>query len=196
MHTSQHLRALMVGHLRDEKDPQTFWRAAHRLADRRDIFFDHVGGALGPALGAEATALAKQLPQLRWLGGLPHAKVRRRIANTHVLVHASRIEGGANVIIEAIRSGTPVLASRIDGNLGLLGSDYEGVFDVGDDAALAALVERCRDDPQLLPRLKCRLALRSKLFEPAAERFALHRLVGTMLLNARLAHQLSRDGSG
>lgn len=194
--TSRHLRALMVGHLRDEKDPRTYWRAARRLADRRDILFDHVGGALDSALGAEATTLATQLPQLRWLGGLPHAKVRRRIADAHVLVHASRMEGGANVVIEAIRSGTPVLASRIDGNLGLLGSDYEGVFDVGDDAALATLVERCRDDPHVLQRLKSQLAMRSKLFEPAAEQSSLHRLVGEMLLNARLRDQLSRDRSG
>jgi glycosyltransferase involved in cell wall biosynthesis len=38
-----------------------------------------------------------------------------------VLVHTSRMEGGAHVVIEALRSGTPVLASRIAGNLGLLG---------------------------------------------------------------------------
>ena len=29
--TMRHLRALMVGHLRDEKDPRTYWRAAQRL---------------------------------------------------------------------------------------------------------------------------------------------------------------------
>jgi putative glycosyltransferase (TIGR04348 family) len=183
--TQRHLRVLMVGHLRAEKDPRTYWRAAQRLAARRDIHLDHIGAALDPALGAEAAGLAARLQQLRWLGPLPHGAVRRRIAAAHVLVHASRMEGGANVVIEAIRSGTPVLASRIDGNLGLLGSDYEGVFDVGDDRALAALIERCRDDAGMLPRLMAQVALRSPLFEPAVERAAVHRIVGACLSDKR-----------
>jgi hypothetical protein len=119
----RHLRALMVGHLRDEKDPDTYLRAARRLAGRPDILLDHIGRPLDPALGAAATALAAAQPY-RWLGGLPHAATRRRIQQAHLLVHPSRMEGGAHVVIEALRSGTPVLASRIDGNLGLLGDDY------------------------------------------------------------------------
>lgn len=179
--TPRHLRALMVGHLREEKDPRTYWCAAERLAARTDIRLDHIGDALDPALGAEATALAARLPRFQWLGGLPHTAVRRRIQAAHVLVHASRMEGGAHVVIEAIRSGTPVLASRIDGNLGLLGGGYEGVFDVGDDAALAALIIRARDDPDMLPTLWAQLAPRAALFAPAAERAALHQLVGSLI---------------
>lgn len=180
-HTTRHLRALMVGHLRDEKDPRTYWRAALRLAAQPHIRLDHIGDALDPSLGAEAAALAAKLPHFRWLGGLPHEVARRHIQAAHVLVHASRMEGGAHVVIEAIRSGTPVLASRIDGNLGLLGSNYEGVFEPGDDAALAALLTRAYDDPDMLPRLAARLATRSALFAPQAERAALHQLVGKLL---------------
>ncbi len=179
--TARHLRALMVGHLRDEKDPRTYWRAVQRLGSRPDLHFDHIGDALDPGLGAEATALAAAQPRFRWLGGLPHGVARRHIQAAHVLVHASRMEGGAHVVIEAIRSGTPVLASRIDGNLGLLGSDYEGVFEPGDDAALAALLACARDDPAMLPRLAAQLAKRSALFAPDAERAALHQLVGTLM---------------
>jgi putative glycosyltransferase (TIGR04348 family) len=180
-HTAQHLRALMVGHLRDEKDPRTYWRAAQRLAPRPDILLDHIGAALDPQLGAEAAALAAAHPRFRWLGGLPHLAVRRRIQSAHVLVHASQMEGGAHVVIEAIRSGTPVLASRIDGNLGLLGEDYPGVFEPGDDAQLAALLVRARDDADMLADLAARLALRSALFAPQAERAALLHLVGTLM---------------
>jgi putative glycosyltransferase (TIGR04348 family) len=179
--TKRHLRALMVGHLRDEKDPRTYWRAAQRLAARPDIRLDHIGDALDPVLGAEAAALAARQPQFRWLGGLSHAAVRRHIQLAHVLVHASRMEGGAHVVIEAMRCGTPVLASRIDGNLGLLGSGYEGVFELGDDAALAALLARARDDPDMLPSLAAQLAPRSVLFSAEAESAALHQLVGTLM---------------
>lgn len=180
-HTGRHLRALMVGHLRDEKDPRTYWRAARRLADRRDILLDHIGAALDPALGEEAAARDAELPHFRWLGALPHATVRQRIQAAHVLVHASRMEGGAHVVIEAIRSGTPVLASRIDGNLGLLGEGYEGVFEPGDDAALATLLARCRDDADMLARLTAQLAPRAVLFAPSAEQATLRRIVGTLL---------------
>jgi putative glycosyltransferase (TIGR04348 family) len=187
-HTARHLRALMVGHLRDEKDPRTYWRAAQRLVARTDIRLDHIGHALDPALGAEALALAARQPTFRWLGGLPHGVVRRRIQEAHVLVHTSRMEGGAHVLIEAMRSGTPVLASRIDGNLGLLGPHYEGVFEPGDDAALAALLTRARDDPDMLPRLAAQLAPRTARFAPQAERAALHQLVGSLMAHRSTGH--------
>ncbi len=177
----RHLRAVMVGHLRDEKDPLTYLRAAERLAGRRDILFDHIGAALDPALGDAAQALSARLPGYRWLGALPHAEVRRRIQAAHVLVHTSRMEGGAHVVTEALRSGTPVIASQIDGNLGLLGHGYPATFAVGDDAALAALVTRARDDAAMLPALAAWCARRAPLFSPAAESAALHRLLAALL---------------
>jgi putative glycosyltransferase (TIGR04348 family) len=178
---TRHLRALMVGHLRDEKDPLTYLRAARRLAARRDILLDHVGAALDPALGAQAAALAASHPRYRWLGPLPHAAARRRIQVAHVLVHASRMEGGAHVVIEALRSGTPVIASRIDGNLGLLGDDWPATFEVGDDAALARLIECARDEPAMLEDLRRRALAHSPRFDPAAERAALLAIVGRLL---------------
>jgi putative glycosyltransferase (TIGR04348 family) len=183
--TTRHLRALMVGHLRDEKDPRTYWRAAERLTARRDILLDHIGAALDPDLGAEAAALAARLPQFRWLGGQAHGVVRQRIQAAHLLVHGSRMEGGAHVLIEAMRSGTPVLASRIDGNLGLLGEDYPGLFELGDDRALALLLERARDDVDMLPALMARLAPRASRFAPEAEQAALHELIGGLLSRRR-----------
>ena len=182
--TLRHLRALMVGHLRDEKDPQTYFRAARRLAGRADILLDHVGSSLAPALGAEAAALALEQPNYRWLGGLPHGAARRRIQHAHLLVHPSRLEGGAHVVIEAMRSGTPVLASRIDGNVGLLGADYGGYFAPGDDAALATLLQAARGDADMLPRLQAQIAARAALFAPAAEAATLRGLVAELLLPA------------
>ena len=180
--TARHLRALMVGHLRDEKDPQTYFRAARRLAGRADILLDHVGSSLAPALGDEAAALTLALPRYRWLGGLAHGAARRRIQHAHLLVHPSRLEGGAHVVIEAMRSGTPVLASHIAGNVGLLGEDYGGYFAPGDDAALATLLQACRDDADMLPRLQHQIAARAALFAPAAEAATLHGLVAELLL--------------
>jgi putative glycosyltransferase (TIGR04348 family) len=182
--TTRHLRAVMVGHLRPEKSPQTAMAAMQRLAPRRDILLDHIGAALDDALAAEAGALMQRLPTYRWLGPLPHGATRARIAAAHLLVHPSRIEGGAHAVIEAVVSGTPVLASRIDGNVGLLGADYGGYFEPGDDAALARLLARARDDPAWLGALRAQCAARAPLFAPARERGALRRIVQDLLAAA------------
>jgi len=180
-HSDRHLRALMVGHLRAEKSPQTFFNAVRRLVDRDDIVLDHIGSALDPGLGEQAQALMQQCPQYRWLGPLPHQVVRRRIQAAHLLVHPSRMEGGAQVVIEAVRSGTPVLASGIDGNIGLLGPDYTGYFPVGNDLALASLIESARDLPGMLAGLRAECDARVSLFEPARERAAVQSLVATLI---------------
>jgi putative glycosyltransferase (TIGR04348 family) len=172
-HTGRHLRALMVGHLRDEKAPETYFEAARLLAGREDILLDHIGAPLDAALGEQAQALMRTQPRYRWLGALPHAATRARIQAAHLLVHCSRMEGGAHVVIEAVASGTPVLASRIDGNLGLLGADYTAVFDVGDSAKLAALLQQARDDPAMLPALQAQCDARAPLFYPERERQSL-----------------------
>ena len=179
--TDRHLRALMVGHLRSEKSPQTFFNAARRLVDRDDILLDHIGAALDPALGEQAQALMQQCPQYRWLGPLPHQAVRGRIQAAHLLVHPSRMEGGAHVVVEAVQSGTPVLASGIEGNIGLLGPDYTGYFPVGNDLALASLLESARDLPGMLAGLKAECDARAPLFAPARERAAVQGLVASLI---------------
>jgi putative glycosyltransferase (TIGR04348 family) len=179
--TQRHLRALMVGHLRQEKSPQTYFEAAQSLRHRPDILLDHVGAALDPALGTQARGLMAGNPHYRWLGGLPHAQTRRRIQAAHVLVHPSLMEGGAHVVIEAVASGTPVVASRIDGNVGLLGADCPGLFEAGDGAALARLLQALRDEPDMLQRLQAHCEQRRPRFEPARERAGLQALVAELL---------------
>ena len=176
------LRAVMVGHLRAEKSPDTLFAAARLLASHPGILIDHIGVALDPALGDAAQATMAEVHNYRWLGGLTHQDTRNRIQRAHVLVHCSRMEGGAHVVMEAVASGTPVLASRIDGNVGMLGADYAGYFPPGDAAALAKLLLRCdesrrsQDGASLLQTLSRQCALRAPLFEPAAERAAVRRL--------------------
>lgn len=177
--TRRHLRALMVGHLREVKSPQTFFAVARALRERSDLFFDHIGAPLDAGLGEQAAALARDCPHYRWLGPQTHAATRERIMRAHVLVHPSRLEGGAHVVLEAVVSGTPVLASRIDGNVGMLGPDYAGYFAWNDSAALASLLLRCRDEPAFLDRLAAQCAERAPLFHPRRERSTLlHVLAG------------------
>lgn len=183
--TSRRLRAVAVGHLRDVKSPRTLFEAARRLGPETGIELRHIGDAHGHWVD-EARAAETASGSYRWLGPLHHAQACRWIQRAHVLVHPSLAEGGAHVVMEAIRCGTPVLASRIAGNVGMLGHDYEGYFEVGDAAGLAALLVRCRadqasveDDPAatLLGRLRAQCEARASLFDPARERDALLHLV-------------------
>ena len=176
-------RAVMVGHLRAEKDPLTFMRAAgHALPTL--IHFDQIGQALEPGMAAAAHARAAQTPAYRWLGGLPRAATRQRIKRAHVLVNCSLMEGGAHVILEAVQSGTPVLASHIDGNVGMLGADYAGYFEVGNDLQLAALVRRCAAEPAFLGKLQVQCAQRAPLFATALEK----RLITSLVTSSIACH--------
>jgi putative glycosyltransferase (TIGR04348 family) len=181
----ERLEAVMVGHLRPVKSPQTLFEAARMLHGRSDIRIAHIGDGAGePGLGEAARATARACPSYEWLGALPHDATLARIRRAHVLVHTSAMEGGAHVILEAVRCGTPVLASRVPGNIGMLGADYEGYFPHGDAAALATLLADCRasqpaEDPArgLLARLRGQCALRAPLFDPESERGALLQLL-------------------
>lgn len=169
----RHLRVLMVGHLRSEKAPETLFEAARLLADRPDILIDHIGGALDESLAHQARRLMQDCPNYRWLGALPHDEVRRRIQRAGLLVHPSRMEGGAHVVIEAIRSSTAVLASGIDGNIGLLGEAYEGYFPLGSAHAMASLIASARDVPGMLTGLRQQVMRRAERFAPEHEKATL-----------------------
>ena len=184
--SDRQLRAVMVGHLREVKSPQTLFEAARLFAGRPDIRISHIGAASEPIWADLARATERECPAYRWLGELPHARARQAIQRAHVLVHTSAMEGGAHVIMEAVRSGTPVLASRVPGNVGMLGGDYGGYFEHGQPGQLAALLELCRagqaaraDAPAapLLERLRAQCALRAPLFTAQAERAALLELL-------------------
>jgi putative glycosyltransferase (TIGR04348 family) len=184
------LRTVMVGHLRDEKSPQTLFEAVRLLKAYPDIMIDHIGDPLDEALGEQARATALACPNYRWLGGLAHEATRGRIQRAHVLVHTSAMEGGAHVVMEAVCSGTPVLASKIDGNVGMLGANYPGYFELGNAQALATLLVRIRkcqltagtalEDP-FLAQLQSHCSRRAPLFEPMAEQEALISLVNDLL---------------
>jgi len=170
-----------VGHLREEKDPATLYRAARVLAGDAVVpTIAHIGGPLDARLADEARATMATCPSYRWLGALSHAAARRTIARARALVHCSRIEGGANVVIEAVRSGVPVLASRIDGNVGLLGAGYDGYFPVGDAMALAALARRFLVDAAFVDHLRAQCAAREPLFLPSVERRAVRALLAEL----------------
>ena len=174
---ARRFRVAVIGHLRAEKDPFRAVQALARLLERREIQIVHLGAALTPEMRAAAVRWMKREPRYHWLGSRPHADTMRWLARSHVLVVSSTMEGGANVICEAARIGVPVLASRVPGNVGMLGPRYPGYFTLSDDKALARLLERAARDSRFYRRLRDAVAARRRLFAPAAEGGAVRRLV-------------------
>lgn len=173
----------MIGHLREEKDPLSFMRAA-ALVTHPQARLLHIGAALDQELGRLAMATAAATARYHWLGALPHAATRQRLKRSHTMVIASRMEGGANVIIEAVTCGVPVIASDINGNRGMLGDDYAGYFAPGDAAALARLIDRAIGDAAFYSLLRAQCAARAALFAPAIEQAAVLDLVDNLVLRA------------
>ena len=159
----------VIAHLRRVKDPLRAAAAARLLPPASRLRIVHVGGADTPRWAARAKAEMKNNRRYVWRGEVPGAAVRRLLGRAQALVLSSLSEGGANVISEAVAAGVPVLASRIDGSVGLLGRDYPGYFPVGDTAALARLLHRIESDPKFLAGLRAAVARRSDLFRPARE---------------------------
>jgi putative glycosyltransferase (TIGR04348 family) len=177
-HKKDHLfEVCVLGHLRHEKDPFRTALALRFVPAEASIRVIHAGQALKSVLADRARKLAAQDPRYRWIGEVSRARARRILARSRLLVLSSRMEGGANVVSEAIVDGVPVLASRIAGSEGMLGEDYPGFFAVGDTRALARLLLRAASESDFYSQLKKWCSRLAPLFEPAREREAWNHLL-------------------
>jgi putative glycosyltransferase (TIGR04348 family) len=182
----------VIGHLREVKDPFRAAEAAHLLPASSRIRIVHLGAAETPAWAAAAKAQMSANPRYVWRGDRPRADVRRLLGRARAMVLSSVSEGGANVISEAVAAGVPVLATRIDGSVGLLGRNYLGYFPVGDTEALARLLHRIETDAAFLKRLARAIARRATLFRPAREKAEWKRLIEEIKPKSRSAQSPSR----
>lgn len=162
-------RVCFAGHLRAEKDPlRPAWAVRDLPADSR-IRVDAYGAAHTPDWAADAREEMGINPRYRWHGEVPHAQLRRVYACSHLLVLPSVMEGGANVVSEAVMAGLPVIASDIDGSVGLLGPDYPGYYPVRDTEALRERLLRAESDAGYYAALVAACSARRGLFTPQRE---------------------------
>lgn len=175
--SQRHFDICVVGHLREEKDPLRAAYAARLLPPESRLRVIQLGKAHDADWARRAKAETEGNPRFIWKGEVTGGEVRRQFARSHAMVISSVMEGGANVVSEAVVAGLPVIASRIDGNLGLLGADYAGYFPAKDTEALAALLRRAETDSGFLARLSAQCRDRRPLFAPDRERDAWRRLL-------------------
>ncbi len=151
---TDHFEVCVVGHLREVKAPLLTARAVRALPEESKIRVRHGGGIIETQYRGWVATEEGLNPRYQWLGELDSLAAAALIAESDLLVLSSVSEGGPAVLGEAIVAGVPVLSTRTDGAVGILGEDYPGLFPVGDQAALTALLLRCEEDRKFYETLR------------------------------------------
>lgn len=165
----RHFRVCFAGHLREEKDPLRPAIAIRSLPSSSCIRVDAYGRAHTEDWATAARDEMRSNSRYHWHGEIPHAELRRIFTRSHLLVLPSVMEGGANVVSEAVMAGLPIIASDIEGSVGLLGPDYPGYYPVGDTGMLRKQLLRAESDPSFYANLAAACAARRHLFTPEQE---------------------------
>jgi glycosyltransferase involved in cell wall biosynthesis len=116
---------LTVGHLVPVKGQELIIGALPLLPDVRLVIAGD--GPDRKKLEAQARAL-NVLDRVRFLGAVPQAQLRDHYGAADALVLASSREGWANVLLESMACGTPVVASRVYGTPEVVAAPAAGVL--------------------------------------------------------------------
>jgi len=173
----------VIGHLREEKDPFCIARSLPLMPSTSKINVLHLGMAMNWQMEQTARGYNETVERYQWLGEVTHADALNALASSRLMVISSRMEGGAHVVSEAIALGTPVIASDIPGNRGLLGDDYLGYFPVGNESALASLLHSCESTPDFYSALKKQIEIRRNLISPTQEMQSIQDLMLKLIKN-------------
>jgi putative glycosyltransferase (TIGR04348 family) len=160
----------IMAHLRSVKDPFRTAYAVRELPASSRIQVKHAGAVLDPDFAGQVDEEQRTNPRYQWLGPLAHEAAIELLSRSHVLVLTSHLEGGANVVSEAIAVSVPVVSSLIPGSVGILGTDYPGYFPVGESVALRELLLRAESDDGFYRELQQSVARLQPLVSVARER--------------------------
>lgn len=153
----QPLRVGFAGMLSPWKGPRTVVDAVMSIDGpiRLDVhgpqhhgeFREYIDAMIGAAAGDD---------RISFPGPYDRDALSQVLAGTDVLVVASTwYENTPFVILEAMEAGVPVIASNLGGMSELIDEGRNGfLFPSGDAAALAAVLQRCLDDPAMFAGLQ------------------------------------------
>jgi glycosyltransferase involved in cell wall biosynthesis len=134
---------LSVGALSERKGHHRIVEVLPRIvAQRPDVEYVVVGeggveGDIGPILRQLSKDLGVQ-DRVHLVGGRSHDEIGHWLAAADVFCLATSNEGMANVILEALASGIPVVATHVGGNAELIENGTNGyLVQLGDQEALA-----------------------------------------------------------
>lgn len=137
--------ALFVGRLHEQKGVEVLLRAAERLKGD-DVFFVVVGSGHKER---EYKSLAQELgvENVLFTGEIGREELLAAFASSDVFVLPSIFEGMPYVVLEAMASGKPVVASDLPGLSEVITEGGNGIlFEVGSDKDLAEAILRLKED--------------------------------------------------
>jgi glycosyltransferase involved in cell wall biosynthesis len=92
--------------------------------------------------------------QVRFTGKIAPSEVAEHLATSDIFITASYSEGRPNSVLEAMAGALPVVATRIDAINEIINEGQQGrLFEPGDSAALAKILQELIADPDLRHRL-------------------------------------------
>jgi putative glycosyltransferase (TIGR04348 family) len=179
--TSTDFPVIIIGHLREEKDPFCIARCLPLMPLDSKIKVLHLGMAMNQQMERTAEEYSETLERYQWIGELSHIDALKALSQSRLMVISSRMEGGAHVVSEAIALGVPVIASDIPGNRGLLGDHYLGYYSVGNEVELASLLSRAETMPDFYSALKKQIDTLGDLVSPDREMQSIQELTTQLL---------------
>ncbi len=152
---------ISVGGLVERKGFHRVIELLPRLRERwPGLIYLIVGGA--SAEGNNRQQLEQQVAQLglgdtvRFLGSLPPDALKQPLSAADVFVLSTRNEGWANVFLEAMACGLPVVTTDVGGNREVVDRDSLGiVVRFGDAAALEAALDQALATPWDRTEIRC-----------------------------------------
>jgi glycosyltransferase involved in cell wall biosynthesis len=141
---NERLKILSIGRLVEQKDYPTTLNALALLSKSGKKFdYNVIGEGI---LQSSLNQLGRNLgiaQSISWIGKTN--QVIDYLNESNVFILSSRYEGFGLVLLEAMKQGTPVLASNCPAIVEVVGKNYSGLFPVGDPNALAQLLLSCYD---------------------------------------------------
>lgn len=160
----------IAGHLRDEKDSLRPAYAVRSLPSYSHIQISHYGKAHTQKWEHNARLEMARNKRYQWYGEISQSLLQVKFSQANLLILPSRMEGGANIISEAIMAGLPVISSNIEGSIGLLGKKYLGYFEVENTKQIKHMLLRCESDTKFYQTLIKQCASRRYLFSSSHEK--------------------------
>ena len=167
--------------MREVKNP--FYTIRNIVKTDLPVQVIHIGSALSPEMKKMAKQWEQDDPRYTWKGNLSHEQTLQIIQDSDLLSHTSLMEGGANVIAESISLSTPVIASLVDGNRGMLGEDYTGYFDLENPNQFLSLINKTVTDKQFYQTLQTQCEHLAEQFTPEKEQESLKTLLENLKEN-------------
>jgi glycogen synthase len=155
-------RVLFVGRLVAQKNPLGLVRAAEHIDPRASIVL--VGD--GPHRRMIENEMARSNARVHLTGLVPREDIPAYLTNADVLVLPSSYEELGSVMIEAMRAGLPIVATKTGGIPDIVEDGRNGLLvPPGDSRALARAINRVLEDRSFAARLGREGLRRSQRFE-------------------------------